>query len=141
MTDYPADIGGGPEHFVRLHAVDVPQRPVERDRMPAIVADDALGDAGRARGIEDVERIGREHRHAVRLSRCRGKLPPVVVVSGHQLGMAHRPLQADRITRGFASLMRVANSCAANPPKTTEWIAPMRAQASIAKAASGTIGM
>jgi hypothetical protein len=27
------------------------------------------------------------------------------------------------------------------PPKTTEWIAPRRAQASIAKIASGTIGM
>jgi hypothetical protein len=27
------------------------------------------------------------------------------------------------------------------PPKTTEWIAPRRAQASIANAACGTIGM
>ena len=27
------------------------------------------------------------------------------------------------------------------PPNTTEWIAPMRAQASIANAASGIIGM
>ena len=31
--------------------------------------------------------------------------------------------------------------CAAKPPNTTEWIAPMRAQASMAKTASGTIGM
>ena len=29
----------------------------------------------------------------------------------------------------------------AKPPKTTEWMAPMRAQASIAMTASGTIGM
>ena len=37
--------------------------------------------------------------------------------------------------------MRTASSWAAKPPNTTEWIAPMRAQASIAIAASGTIGM
>ena len=30
---------------------------------------------------------------------------------------------------------------AAKPPKTTEWTAPIRAQASIAITASGTIGM
>ena len=28
--------------------------------------------------------------------------------------------------------MRTASSCAANPPKTTEWIAPSRAHASMA---------
>jgi hypothetical protein len=37
--------------------------------------------------------------------------------------------------------MRFASSVAAKPPKTTEWIAPMRAHASIAMTASGTIGM
>ena len=41
---------------------------------------------------------------------------------------------------GVASSMRVASSGAAKPPKTTEWIAPSRAQASIAIAASGIIG-
>ena len=34
-----------------------------------------------------------------------------------------------------------ASSWAAKPPKTTEWTAPSRAQASIATTASGTIGM
>ena len=34
-----------------------------------------------------------------------------------------------------------ASSLAAKPPNTTEWMAPMRAQASIAMTASGTIGM
>ena len=56
----------------------------ERDRMPAIVAHDALGDAGRARGVEDVERVGRQHRHAIgragpplpaRANRGRGRRP------------------------------------------------------------------
>ena len=51
------------------------------------------------------------------------------------------PQEADKTTRGLASSMRVASSCAAKPPNTTEWIAPMRAQASIAITASGTIGM
>ena len=37
--------------------------------------------------------------------------------------------------------MRAASSCAANPPNTTECTAPSRAHASIAIAASGTIGM
>ncbi len=37
--------------------------------------------------------------------------------------------------------MREASSGAAKPPKTTEWIAPSRAQASIAMIASGTMGM
>jgi hypothetical protein len=43
--------------------------------------------------------------------------------------------------RGFASSIRTASSCAAKPPKTTEWTAPSRAQASIASIASGTMGM
>ena len=51
------------------------------------------------------------------------------------------PQLAERITFGLASSMRVANSCAAKPPNTTEWMAPMRAQASMAITASGTIGM
>jgi len=45
------------------------------------------------------------------------------------------------MTFGLASLMRVESSCAEKPPNTTEWTAPMRAQASIAIRASGTIGM
>ena len=45
------------------------------------------------------------------------------------------------ITFGFASSMRLASSCEAKPPKTTECTAPSRAQASIAITASGTIGM
>ena len=47
------------------------------------------------------------------------------------------PHEAESITFGFASSMRVASSLGAKPPNTTEWIAPMRAQASIAITASG----
>ena len=41
---------------------------------------------------------------------------------------------------GVASSMRAASSLGANPPKTTECTAPMRAQASIAMCACGIIG-
>ena len=51
------------------------------------------------------------------------------------------PHEAETTTLGRASSIRLASSCAAKPPNTTEWIAPMRAQASIAITASGTIGM
>ncbi len=42
-------------------------------------------------------------------------------------------------TFASASSMRAAMASAENPPKTTECAAPMRAQASIATAASGGI--
>jgi hypothetical protein len=51
------------------------------------------------------------------------------------------PQEPATMTLGLASSMRVANSREENPPKTTEWMAPMRAQASMAIAPSGTVGM
>ncbi len=43
--------------------------------------------------------------------------------------------------RALASLLRSATASAEKPPKTTECVAPMRAQASMATTSSGTIGM
>jgi hypothetical protein len=51
------------------------------------------------------------------------------------------PQDADTTATGLASSIRAASSWAANPPKTTEWTAPIRAHASMATTASGTIGM
>ena len=51
------------------------------------------------------------------------------------------PQLAATTTLGCASSMRAASSVGAKPPKTTEWIAPSRAHASIATTASGTMGM
>ena len=51
------------------------------------------------------------------------------------------PQLADSTSLGRASSIRVASSVAAKPPNTTEWTAPMRAHASMAITASGTIGM
>ncbi len=50
------------------------------------------------------------------------------------------PQEAVTTTRGAASSIRNASSAAAKPPKTTECTAPIRAHASIATTASGTIG-
>ena len=41
----------------------------------------------------------------------------------------------------WASSMRERSASAENPPNTTEWTAPIRAQASIATTASGIIDM
>jgi hypothetical protein len=41
----------------------------------------------------------------------------------------------------LASSIRVASSRLAKPPKTTECTVPIRAQASMATSASGTMGM
>ncbi len=54
---------------------------------------------------------------------------------------ASMPQDALRMALGRASVIRLASSGDANPPNTTEWIAPIRAQASIPITASGTIGM
>ena len=51
------------------------------------------------------------------------------------------PQEAVTISFGVESLIQFESSAAENPPNTTEWIAPIRADASIAKPASGIIGM
>ena len=51
------------------------------------------------------------------------------------------PASALTMTTGCASSMRVASDDEAKPPNTTEWMAPMRVQASMANAASAIIGM
>jgi hypothetical protein len=51
------------------------------------------------------------------------------------------PQDAVRITFGLASRIREASSRGANPPKTTEWMAPILAHANIPMTASGIIGM
>ena len=52
-----------------------------------------------------------------------------------------RPAEHVMINLGSQFSILLASSLAANPPKTTECMAPILAHASIAKAASGTIGI
>ena len=51
-----------------------------------------------------------------------------------------QPPSAVISTLACASLFRSESDSGLKPPKTTEWIAPIRAHANIAIAASGTIG-
>ncbi|EXI64315.1 MAG: hypothetical protein AW08_03748 [Candidatus Accumulibacter adjunctus] len=51
------------------------------------------------------------------------------------------PASDETTSFGAASSMRVASEPEAKPPKTTEWMAPMRVQASMANSASAIIGM
>ncbi len=92
MPDHPADVGGRPERVAGAHAKDHPHRIGEGNRVPAIVAHDPLRPPGRARGVDDIERIGRRHRHAI-VRRARGfGLGEVLVASGQQLRPQRRPL-------------------------------------------------
>ncbi len=52
-----------------------------------------------------------------------------------------QPPSAVISTLASASLMRSARESEEKPPNTTEWAAPMRAQASMATGSSGIIGM
>ena len=52
-----------------------------------------------------------------------------------------QPASAVICSLALASLLRSAMASAAKPPKITEWTAPIRAQASMAMASSGIIGM
>ena len=51
-----------------------------------------------------------------------------------------QPPSAVISTLASASMMRPRSASAEKPPKTTEWGAPMRAQASMATGSSGIIG-
>ena len=95
MADHPADVGGGPEHLAGIDAVDVLHRPFERDHVAAIVAHDALGLAGRAGGVEDVERVGGGERHAIDFSAAgaRHRFGKIVVAAGDELAGLRLALQ------------------------------------------------
>src|SRR6185369_2738120 len=76
------DVGRRPERLAWLDAELVPHGPFELHHMTAGVAHDALGLAGRARGVDDVERIGRRKRRAVDLaSACLADMLGVVEVA------------------------------------------------------------
>ena len=101
----PAHVRGAPVHFARLDAVEVLHRPGERHAVAAGVAHDTLGLPGRARRVEDVERIGGLHRHA-RRRLCRGeRLVPVEVATGHHRRGILRPLQQDNLRHLVSRLL------------------------------------
>ena len=80
-----------------------------------------------------------------RITQCSG-LRPARPMARSRIGLyamtrlTSIPHDAETITLGAASSIRVASSGAAKPPNTTECTAPIRAHASIATTASGIIG-
>jgi hypothetical protein len=76
MPDDPADVRSRPVHLAGPDSVDVSHHPVERDEVPAVVSDDPLRLAGRARGVEDVERV-----RSRRPERIRGARRPAMTSS------------------------------------------------------------
>ncbi len=93
----PAHVRGRPIDFARLDTVDVAHGPEQRGGVAAMVADDPLGLAGRARGVEDVERVGGLDRHAVDRMSGLDNFGPIQVAAGSQLGRHLRPLQDDGV--------------------------------------------
>ena len=95
VADDPADVGGRPVHLARPEVVDMAHRPLECHGMSAVVAHDSLRPAGRARRVQDVERIRRLHGHAVGRFGPRNCLVPVAVPGWIELGLERRPLEND----------------------------------------------
>ncbi|MDT4890445.1 hypothetical protein FQZ97_1272870 [compost metagenome] len=70
MANDPTHIRCCPENVASLHIVEVLHGPTQGHCVAAVVPHHALGLPGCARGVEDVQRVGRLHRHAVRRLRC-----------------------------------------------------------------------
>ena len=98
MADHPADVGTGPEHLARLHAIHGLHRVLEGHRMASVVAHGALRVSRRSAGVEDVERIGGGDRHALRgLGALEGLREGKV--ARPELGLVLRALQDDATLR------------------------------------------
>ena len=93
VAHHPADIGCRPVCIAGIESIDHAHGVPQRDGMPAIVAHHALGAAGRARGVEDIERVGRQDRHAVMRRRGGFSFRQVVVPAGGHFTRALLPLQ------------------------------------------------
>jgi hypothetical protein len=113
------------------HGTDAPACSPAK-RLPVDIAAATLGIARIEPAMQDQHLLRRMLRQPDRLVDQR--------LVGNALAHAAAAVRRD-ISFGLASSIRAARLAAANPPKTTEWIAPIRAHARIAKHASGTIGM
>ena len=82
--------------------------------------------------------VWRTTRHLTSCGQCSSALLTLVLSA---VTLPPRGASSAVITvRASQSLMRLASASGEKPAKTMEWMAPMRAQASMAKAASGIIG-
>ena len=97
VADHPADVGGRPVHLAGRDVVHVLHAPAQRHGVAAVVAHDALGLAGGARGIENVQRVGRSDRDAFD-RRCAGRgFIPVEITARRHRGLGLRARQHDAL--------------------------------------------
>ena len=93
MPHGPAEVGGSPEHLTRLHVVHVLHRPEQRDRVSAVVAHHSLGLTGRARGIQNVQWIGGQHRYTRHRHGSGHGLCPVDIAASREIAAVYVALQ------------------------------------------------
>ena len=99
--DDPADVGRCPEHIPGGDVVDVAHGPDERNRVAAVVADNAFRLARRPGGVQDIERVGRRDRHRVDGFGRRHHILPVHITGGIQLAALLLALHYDAPARGM----------------------------------------
>src|SRR5207302_5665 len=93
VAHHPADVAGGPVRLAGTRVEDVGHAPLQRHRVPAVVAHDALGAAGGAAGVEDVEGVLRLDGDAGGGLRALQGLVPGQVAARIELGGKLRSLQ------------------------------------------------
>src|SRR3974390_251454 len=97
MADHPADLGSRPPDVACIDAVEMLHRPLERDHVAAIVTYHTLRHAGRARRVQDVERISSGDGHTFArlgvIDRVFPHLAPVVIPAGREHRLTLRTLQ------------------------------------------------
>ncbi|MNO96543.1 hypothetical protein D3C76_882170 [compost metagenome] len=99
MADHPTDIGNAPPHIAGLHAVDMAHGIAQRHGIAAVFPDDALGFAGGAGGVHDVQRVGGGQLHRRhRAGRGHG-FEPVQVAAFDQRRPGLRTLQHQHLAR------------------------------------------
>ena len=166
VAGHPADVGGAPVDVAVVVVEDVLVGHRGVDEIAAGGVQHALGLAGRARGVEDEQRVLGVHRLAagsrpsrlapprrsqtsrpasmatappVRRTTSTVSTPPAFVERRVDVGLErHLAAAAQALVGGDddawsrQSSMRLASASGEKPPNTTEWMAPMRAQASMA---------
>ncbi|MNO77579.1 hypothetical protein D3C76_686940 [compost metagenome] len=108
MADHPAHVGYAPPHIAGLHAVDMAHGVAQRHGIAAVFPHDALGFAGGARGVHDVQRVARiqlDRGHRFGAGQC---CLPVQVAARLQFGMRLLALQHQHVARLVAGQLQGA---------------------------------
>ena len=80
VPDYPTHIRSGEEHFTWFHGVDRLHRVSQCHRITTRVAHNAFGLTRGTRGVENIQRVGALHGHAVGKRRLSDQRLPIVII-------------------------------------------------------------